>query len=450
MSLIPNVIYTAAFISKQEREKILSMFPVKHGNVFADHMTIKYNPSEEDMLDFKVGDKVTLSVVGIAEDENGQALVISDETSPTGRSHITLSTSGDTPPVYSNELIEKKGFKELKDHVQIEATKGFFDGKTPITEAHEVSIIVLPTRSQPDTIIAIFILKSFGTFRFPGIEKARYEFWPKLPEGETEDSLLKKGTLLLDVGGGSLDHHVSTEKTTASKLVAQKLNVDGYQSLTKLLQFAERDDFFGKGIISTDALDRAFGLSGLVVNLNKKYSGDPSKVIDIILPLIDAHFEEEEKRTKEMPLEVEKKFASGEAEAFSARQKGKNLRCIFIESDNVSLAGFLRSQLGGRYDVVVQKMQTGHTNFLTRPTKRVDLRYLAATIRRAELMRSGNAKLLSMVILTKEGKVDDVPQWYFDPATNSLQNGGINTSQVRATKLSRNEVIKLAQLGLES
>ena len=100
--------------------------------------------------------------------------------------------------------------------------------------------------------------------------------------------------------------------------------------------------------------------------------------------------------------------------------------------------------------MVVQKMQTGHTNFLTRPTKRVDLRYLAATIRRAELMRSGNAKLLSMVILTKEGKVDDVPQWYFDPATNSLQNGGINTSQVRATKLSRNEVIKLAQLGLES
>ena len=132
--------------------------------------------------------------------------------------------------------------------------------------------IVLPTRAQPDTIVAIFILRKFGGTLLPGIETAPMEVWQKMPDGETEESVAEKGALLIDLGGGRFDHHGKPEKTTASKLVSEYLGINELPALQKLLEYAERDDFFGKGTISSDALDRAFGLSGLIAVLYKKFS----------------------------------------------------------------------------------------------------------------------------------------------------------------------------------
>ncbi|HEX8591364.1 MAG TPA: hypothetical protein VF696_01260, partial [Candidatus Paceibacterota bacterium] len=67
--------------------------------------------------------------------------------------------------------------------------------------------IVLPTRPQPDTIVAILLLQEYGKERFPGIETARTVIQNALPPEETFESLLTKGMLPLDVGGGPFDHH---------------------------------------------------------------------------------------------------------------------------------------------------------------------------------------------------------------------------------------------------
>jgi hypothetical protein len=45
--------------------------------------------------------------------------------------------------------------------------------------------IILPTRPQTDTIVAIFLLKKFGKEKYPGIEKAKIEILNNLPENET-------------------------------------------------------------------------------------------------------------------------------------------------------------------------------------------------------------------------------------------------------------------------
>ncbi len=186
-----------------------------------------------------------------------------------------------------------------------------------------------------------------------------------------------------------------------------------------------------------------------MVNLNKKYIDNTAKVVELVLPFIDAHFGEELRRTEEMPKEVEEKLKSGDAVVYSVKQHDKKLRCIFIESDNVSLPGFLRSQLGGRHDVVLQRLPSGHTNILTRPTKRVDLRNFIATLRRAELMKAQIPKLLPMQLLRKEGRIEEVIEWYFDPATNSIQNGGINPGDIPPTRLNRAEIISISELGLQ-
>ncbi|MEK7614575.1 MAG: hypothetical protein AAB428_02830 [Patescibacteria group bacterium] len=311
-----------------------------------------------------------------------------------------------------------------------------------------ISKIILPTRSQPDTIVAIFILKKLGLELFPGADVATVEIWQEVPEGETEQSLLGKGALLIDVGGGTFDHHNKTPKTTASKLVSTHLGVDKEPELQKLLAYAERDDFFGKGTVSEDPLDRAFGLSALITNVSKDHPRDPDKAVNIILPILLAHYNEEVRRTKEIPEEFEKIKERGEADIFTARQNDKNLRAVILRSDNPSMAGYLRSQNGGRFDVVAQALSSGHINILTRPTKRVELRAVAMIVRLEESTKRGKQFEADEYYLTSSGRIKEVPEWYYDRATNSLQNGGLNPKTIEPTKIPLEEFKNILMVGL--
>lgn len=308
--------------------------------------------------------------------------------------------------------------------------------------------ILLPTRPQVDTIIAVFILKTFGEAALPGVATAALDFSSRLNNGETEEHLAAHGTLLVDIGKGKFDHHAANLKTTAADLVAAYLGVESDPALQKLLAFARRDDFYGRGIVSTDPLDRAFGLSGLVVNLNKQWVDDPQKVVAITLPLIAAHYAEEVRRTQDVPREVEAKIAAGQTETFTVVRRDKKLKVISIETDNVSVPGYLRSQTGGRHDVVVQRSPTGHVNILTRPTKRINLQYLVALVRREEARRAGQTLIPPDRLLAVPGLIEEIPEWYYDPATNSLQNGGVNPAGIPPTKIPQTDWRRIIEAGL--
>src|SRR3989344_3575261 len=147
--------------------------------------------------------------------------------------------------------------------------------------------IIIPTQPHPDTIVAIFLLKKFGEEKFPGIKEAQIEIKSVITQKETEENLAKQG------------------------------------------------------IISTDLLDRAFGLSALIANLNKSLIGNPNRVVDIILPILTAHYNEEERRTKLLPRELEKKIKSEEVLIFEIKSDEKKIKIIMIKSDNPSMAGYL-------------------------------------------------------------------------------------------------------------
>ena len=318
----------------------------------------------------------------------------------------------------------------------------------PSDSSRKYHSIALPTRPQPDTIIAIFILKHFGENFFPGVKEARYVSLPRLPEGETEESMARQGLILIDIGEGSLDHHKKAIQTTASNLVADRIGVRNNPALGRLLQFAERDDFYGKGIISTDPLDRAFGLSGLIGVLNKKYVKKPEMVIELALPFIEAFYEEEEKRVFEMPKELEEKLANNRAQSFEVRQRNKKLKCILIETDNTSMAGFLRSRNGGGFDIVALKLSSGHINILTRQIQKVDLRSLAVILRLHEAKARGNSLEDNPQLLSAPGIYAKVPNWYYDTATNSLLNGGPNPQGIEHTSIDSLEFKNILELGL--
>jgi len=312
----------------------------------------------------------------------------------------------------------------------------------------KIKTIALPTRSQPDTIIAIFILKQFGGDKFVGIGDADYGVMERMKDGETNETLMQQGILAVDIGGGMFDHHSKPFQTTASNLVSEYLGVRDNPALSKLLQFAERDDFFGKGIISNDPLDRAFGLSGLIGSLNKKYVNEPGKVIEIVLPIIEAFYAEENKRAFEMPQEYEEKVKSGKAQIFEVKQRGRLLKCIFIETDNASMAGVLRSKGGGGFDVVALKLTSRHINILTKPITKPDLRSLTVLVRIQEAEAKGIALEGEPEKLSTPGTMKEVPEWYYDPATNSLLNGGPNPQEIKPTSIDPFEFKKILEVGI--
>jgi hypothetical protein len=305
--------------------------------------------------------------------------------------------------------------------------------------------IIIPTRPHADVIVAIFLLIKFGEEKYPGIKNASIEIWQQLPAGDTNLSLKEKGVLLLDLGEGKFDHH-KTGKNLAH-LVAEDLEILQDPSITKLLNYAERDDKHGLGTISNDSLDKAFGLSGLISSLNKTET-DHEKIVKIILPLLEAHYIEENRRTKELPEEFAKKMAEGKAEVFDVKQDNKVLKVVVLESDNLSMSGWLKSAVGMKADVVCQKKSEGFTNILTKPLKNIDLRWLAAYLRKAESELREKRLTCSTFDLMQPGKVEEIPEWYYDTATNSVLNGGASPKGILPTAISLDMIIEILKEAL--
>lgn len=313
--------------------------------------------------------------------------------------------------------------------------------------------IIIPTTPHPDVIIGIFFLKKFGTVKYPGIENSSVETMQHLPDGETADSLEEKGVLALDVGHGKFDHH--DKNTHLSYLIAKDLGIAEDSSLLKLLLYSERDDKFGLGTISTDSLDKAFGLSGLVAALNKSTS-DPEKVIAVVFPLIEAHYLEEKKRTQDLPAEFEKKLKEGKAEVFNLKQGSKKLKAVVIESDDASFPGWLRSIHGLKADIVCQRRGLGFTNIITKPLKKVDLRWVAACLRDEESkLKNKKAGLeetktnIPIPKLMTPGTIAEVPEWYYDRATNSVLNGGVNPKGIQPTQISLKRIREIIEEAIQ-
>jgi hypothetical protein len=82
------------------------------GTVFADHVTVEIEPTEDMLTMFGEGERVPIKVVGECHDEKAQAVIVSlpefidsyvreKDRLP----HITISTNQGVSPVYSNELV---------------------------------------------------------------------------------------------------------------------------------------------------------------------------------------------------------------------------------------------------------------------------------------------------------------------------------------------------------
>lgn len=312
--------------------------------------------------------------------------------------------------------------------------------------------IVLYPKPQPDTTAAVFLLKKFGEDKLPGATTAKLAFWSEIPKDKTANELDQEGYILIDLGLGRFDHHAHLENgkptTCTSELVAKFLGIDTNPALKKILAFAKRDDLQGKGIISDDPLDRAFGLPGIIMNLNKTHGQNLETVINLVMEIYEAHYKEEEKRTQLMPQEWKQLKASGTGIEWSAPYKNQSLRVIQVKTDNTSLAGFLRAY--ARADIVIGRLSSGHVNIVTQQSKHIDLKGIIETLRRIESKKQNRDLVFTRAEWQNQGRLLGVDEWFYDTAANTLQNGGINPQGIQPTKLSDDEIKQAVIEGLQT
>ena len=112
------------------------------------------------------------------------------------------------------------------------------------------------------------------------------------------------------------------------------------------------------------------------------------------------------------------------------------------------MAGWIKSSVGLKADVVGIAMSSGYVNILTKQQKMIDLRWLAAYLRSEELGMRGKSQINSIQILMKPGKIEEVQEWYYDRATNSLLNGGINPKGILPTAIPFEKIKAIAKEAL--
>jgi len=107
--------FLGVFLDSRSRAALAHVFPYAHHKLKADHVTLAFSPAEDDPRLSLIGKKIQMKVVGVAEDEKAQAVLValpsgvgSDNRFP----HVTLSVSEETDAVYSNDLLAK-GFEKV-------------------------------------------------------------------------------------------------------------------------------------------------------------------------------------------------------------------------------------------------------------------------------------------------------------------------------------------------
>jgi len=103
-----DTIYWAVKLDMPSVARLASHFPPIHSNVHAEHVTLVFNPSEEQEAKLipECGKEVSMSVTGYAEDDKGQAVVVAGiDRLDGGLPHVTISCASGVRPVYSNRLL---------------------------------------------------------------------------------------------------------------------------------------------------------------------------------------------------------------------------------------------------------------------------------------------------------------------------------------------------------
>lgn len=324
-------------------------------------------------------------------------------------------------------------------------------------------VIVTHVRPHIDEILGIYLLKHFGKEKFPGIEKAKIEFWDSRElRGFTPKQWLEKGYILVGIGGGAYDEHpvVLTENSgkmtavpkkkndCAATLVAKDLCVENLQELYEILTYVKNNDLFGdKGDKNSFANVSPANLLKRVWSLGDYLTGmtDLQIVEHTLFTIGIVHFDN-------MLVEQAKaEFAKKKCTAMVTNSEGKKLVVASIASDSEHMNKAVRLS-NPAVAVLIQKNSKGNVTIFTNRAHKVDLTDVVRMIRLKEQLVDVYAKdaKKDWVQLAMEGEMPGVKNWYYQKEAEMLFNGSLTAPDVPPTKLKLDVILDAVKIGLSA
>jgi hypothetical protein len=290
-----------------------------------------------------------------------------------------------------------------------------------------------------DELAAIWLLKSFGEEKFPGIEKARLIFDREQASGKSAADFEKEGVLLIGVGEGRgrfNEHPVNGDRKEgecAATLVAKELEVDDDPALQKILRYVL--------ITETQGGAKPFELSSLVKTLSDE---EPEKLVEWTTRALEAKYREQLQFWSRTKQEFEKNSKIETVPGLN----GRMLKIAVVVSDDKLVYRFAFSLHGGRIAVVVQKKSTGNVQIFMNKRFGLFMDDIAQMIRYEEQRVKSNVVTTDWEMLRAEGKIEGVEEWYYHWAAQMLLNGSLTAPNVPPTKLSLEKIIKIVKVGV--
>ena len=365
-----------------------------------------------------------------------------------------------------------------------------------------ISKIITHRRPHADELVARMLLKKFpeGEKHFPGVAEAATSYMTtgELPEGKTADDF--PDTIFLGCGGGDFDEHATSQKERVvgeccATLVAKALGIDKDEGLQKILTFVKSEDL--KGTKVKNELP-------MLIKFVHQLSEDEEAISKWVEDAYYAHYLDEKKKweaienkSKNLPdaemkwkemkgkwqrptLEntftllksqnykdlawwlsfaedalkfQDKRFKDAEVE-FKAKGKmekikgpyGAEITIATITSDNEEMNKYARNSGA---DIVVQFSSRGHVAMMTRRPAKIDITFVFVLLRMAEQHYRGRPAVKDQEILSREGAVEGIPEWYLGRSHDIGFNGSMTASDIEPTKIPHDKVIELVKAGLK-
>jgi len=127
-------VYAGVFLVEETRARLLEYVAPKHKNVFAHHLTLAFGKNI--LPSYPLGDICPIQVLGVADDEKGQAVVCGGDhvynlCHGAQLPHITISCADGVKPVYSNELLQAQKVRIFHRPIRIWGVVDFFPRTKP-------------------------------------------------------------------------------------------------------------------------------------------------------------------------------------------------------------------------------------------------------------------------------------------------------------------------------
>lgn len=138
-NIVENVVYTGAFLSEEERDKLLSKVTPYYGTeqnpgkVISHHVTLAFKPIDG-IKKSDIGRLIQLKVTGYILDKNigAQAALVElpEDIISKPNTHITISVAEGVAPVKSNDAIQNpdREIVRFEEPLVLTAPMGYFDG----------------------------------------------------------------------------------------------------------------------------------------------------------------------------------------------------------------------------------------------------------------------------------------------------------------------------------